>query len=147
MPDFITLSCPTCGGKLQLTNDIERFACAHCGNEHIVRRGGGIVSLAPVVDGLNRVQAGIDKTASELAIGRLRQEIGLLQQRFAETNRSMFLWQTETFPQLKPGANRTKPSQPTVPPLPLAREAVIALLLKDTPGANPAIQEANRYSD
>lgn len=37
MPDFVTLSCPTCGGQLQITKDIERFACGHCGNEHIVR--------------------------------------------------------------------------------------------------------------
>jgi predicted RNA-binding Zn-ribbon protein involved in translation (DUF1610 family) len=78
MAEFITLSCPSCGGRLEITKDIERFACAHCGNEHVVRRAGGIVSLAPVVAGLKQVQAGVDKTASELAIKRLRGEIGEL---------------------------------------------------------------------
>jgi predicted RNA-binding Zn-ribbon protein involved in translation (DUF1610 family) len=36
MSDFVTLTCPNCGGKLQITPDINRFACTHCGNEHIV---------------------------------------------------------------------------------------------------------------
>jgi hypothetical protein len=75
MPDFITLSCPTCGGKLQITPDIDRFACLYCGAEHIVRRGSGVISLAPVVEGLRQVQTGVDKTAAELAIVRLTQEI------------------------------------------------------------------------
>jgi hypothetical protein len=75
MDNLITLTCPTCGGKLQITKDIERFACGYCGNEHIVKRGGGIVSLAPVTESLNNIKAGVDKTASELAIKRIREEI------------------------------------------------------------------------
>lgn len=72
MADFITLTCTNCGGKLQITQDIERFACGYCGIEHIVRRGSGIISIAPVVEGLKRIQEGTDKTASELAVVRLR---------------------------------------------------------------------------
>jgi hypothetical protein len=75
MPDFVTLSCPTCGGQLQITNDIDRFACSHCGNEHLVNRAGGIVSIRPVVEGLQRVQAGVDRTAAEPAIRRLREDL------------------------------------------------------------------------
>jgi F0F1-type ATP synthase assembly protein I len=75
MPDFITLTCPSCGGKLKITNDIQRFACVYCGTEHIVKRGEGVISLAPVVEGLKNVQIGVDKTASELAINRLKEEI------------------------------------------------------------------------
>lgn len=81
MPDFVSLSCPSCGAKLQVTRDLERFACGFCGNELTVRRGGGIISLAPVVEGLERVatgvtrvQQGVDRTASELAIQRLRRD-------------------------------------------------------------------------
>jgi predicted RNA-binding Zn-ribbon protein involved in translation (DUF1610 family) len=80
MPDFISLTCPTCGAKLQITEDIERFTCRSCGNEHIIRRGGGIVSIAPVVEGLKEVKAGVDKTAAELAISRLKSEILTLKQ-------------------------------------------------------------------
>ncbi|MCC6457290.1 MAG: hypothetical protein IT328_20215 [Caldilineaceae bacterium] len=73
---FVTLSCPSCGGKLQITQDMDRFACGYCGNEHVVKRQGGVVMLAPVVEGLRRVQMGTDKTAAELAIIRLEKELG-----------------------------------------------------------------------
>lgn len=73
--DFITLSCPTCGAKLQITQDTDRFACGHCGHEHIVRRQGGIVSLAPVMERLDRIESGTNRTAAEMAIARLTREI------------------------------------------------------------------------
>lgn len=79
MTDFVTLSCPSCGGKLEITKDVERFACAHCGQEHIVKRTGGIMFLSPVVDALKKVGVGVDKTAAELAIVRLHKEIAELQ--------------------------------------------------------------------
>jgi sensor histidine kinase YesM len=79
MADYVSLTCPSCGGKLNITSDIERFACGHCGNEHIVKRGGGIVSLAPVIEHLIQVKNGVDKTASELAIKRLQEEIFTLE--------------------------------------------------------------------
>lgn len=78
MTDYITLSCPSCGGKLEITQDIERFACAHCGQEHIVKRGGGIVSLSPLVEGLKKVGIGVDKTAAELALERIPKELEAL---------------------------------------------------------------------
>lgn len=79
MSDYVTLSCPSCGGKLQITSDIDRFACAHCGSEHIVKRAGGTVSLAPLVQAVEQVRVGVDKTASELAIQRLSAELARLQ--------------------------------------------------------------------
>jgi hypothetical protein len=48
MPGSISLTCPSCGHKLQITDEISRFACATCGNECLVIRGGGIVYLKPV---------------------------------------------------------------------------------------------------
>lgn len=75
MSDYVSLTCPSCGGKLQVSTTIDRFACAYCGNEHIVKRGDGIIFLQPVVEGLQKVQSGVDKTASELAIKRLMEEI------------------------------------------------------------------------
>ena len=84
MAEFITLSCPSCGASLQITNELDRFACAHCGQEHLVNRGGGLVSLAPVVERLGGIQRGTDKTAAELALGRLAREIQTLEQMVAE---------------------------------------------------------------
>ena|GEM_PF-3226017 len=80
MAEIIKLTCPSCGAKLDLTKDVERFACSHCGNEHIVVRRGGIVSLKPVVEALEKVEAGTDRTASELAMARLEKEIYFLRQ-------------------------------------------------------------------
>lgn len=79
MPEFVTLTCPSCGAKLHVGNDVDSFACLHCGNEHIVKRSGGTVSLAPVVEQLKNVRSGVDKTASELAIKRLKEEIREIQ--------------------------------------------------------------------
>jgi predicted RNA-binding Zn-ribbon protein involved in translation (DUF1610 family) len=83
---LVTLTCPSCGGKLQITNDIERFSCGHCGNEHMVRRNGNAISLAPVIEGLKGVKVGVDKTVSELAIKRLSEEIDNLEKEISEIN-------------------------------------------------------------
>lgn len=81
MPDFLTLSCPVCTGQLKITEDLNRFACAYCGTEHLVRRTDSTISLQPMVEGLRNVQKGVDRTASELAIVRLEREIPVISQR------------------------------------------------------------------
>lgn len=73
--EIINLTCPSCGGKLQISNDIDRFTCGYCGNEQMVIRSGGAITLAPVIDEIRHVSRGVDKTASELAIARLDREI------------------------------------------------------------------------
>ncbi len=79
MPEVFTLTCPICGGRLQITPDMDRFACAHCGNEHIVTRGTGTVSLQPIREDLHVIGSGVDRTASELAIKRINAEMNVLQ--------------------------------------------------------------------
>jgi len=79
MPEFVTLTCPSCGGKLKITPDIDRFACAHCGNEHVVMRSEGVVALKPLQDSLTGLARATDRTASEMAIKRIREEIAGLQ--------------------------------------------------------------------
>lgn len=90
-PDFITLACPNCGGSLKITPDMERFACHYCGLEHMVRRESGVVSLAPVVEGLRRVEnkfdhilSGSDRLAAEQTLQRLNSEIPELEKKIAE---------------------------------------------------------------
>lgn len=78
MADFITLSCNACGGKLKITQEINNFACAYCGTEYAVNRGDGVISLNPLTDEIIKVKEGVDKTASELAIARLKDEISNL---------------------------------------------------------------------
>jgi predicted RNA-binding Zn-ribbon protein involved in translation (DUF1610 family) len=75
MSGMIQLSCPSCGAKLKITSDMDRFACIHCGTEVLVKRGEDTISLSPVVDAIRRVQHGVDRTAAELAIARLRDDL------------------------------------------------------------------------
>jgi DNA-directed RNA polymerase subunit RPC12/RpoP len=84
--EIIKLACPSCGAKLELTEDVERFACSHCGNEHIVVRRGGIVSLKPVLEALEQVEAGTDRAASELAMARLEKEIYFLREELSKSD-------------------------------------------------------------
>lgn len=37
MDHFITLTCPSCGGKVQIDDRQRRFTCQYCGNEHILQ--------------------------------------------------------------------------------------------------------------
>ncbi len=81
MSDFITLSCPNCGGNLALTPDTERFACPYCKREHLVRRSEGHISVVPIIEQLERITQGVDRHASELAIQRLRDDRRALEER------------------------------------------------------------------
>lgn len=73
--EIINLKCPSCAGALEVTSDMDRFACGYCGSEQMVVRQGGTVSLKLVTDAISRVQVGTDKTAAELALKRLEGEI------------------------------------------------------------------------
>jgi len=79
MADFVTLTCPTCGGKLHITPDLDRFACAHCGNEHLVKRSEGVIAIQPLAESLTGLRRATDRTASELAIRRLTDDVAQLQ--------------------------------------------------------------------
>ena len=79
MSDFISLSCKSCGAKLDITEDIDRFACSYCGVEQIVNRSGGLVALNIVAEDISHIRGGVDRTTSELAISRLKQEISVLE--------------------------------------------------------------------
>ncbi len=45
MNDFITMSCPSCGGKLSILPNTLTLVCQHCGAEHMIRREAGSVLL------------------------------------------------------------------------------------------------------
>jgi hypothetical protein len=60
------LSCNSCGAKLELTDNIDRFSCAHCGAEWIVNRSGGIVSLKAVEEGIGKIAESTQEIVQEL---------------------------------------------------------------------------------
>ena len=73
--EFITLTCRSCGGKLEIYPETDRFACGYCGKESVVQRRGGTVNLQLLEETAVNIQRGTDKTAAELAVRRLPKEI------------------------------------------------------------------------
>jgi predicted RNA-binding Zn-ribbon protein involved in translation (DUF1610 family) len=89
MSDIITLTCPTCGGKLDISPGLDRFACAHCGNEHLVKRSEGVIALQPLTESLGGLRRATDRTASEMALRRLAEELADLKEARAQAERRM----------------------------------------------------------
>jgi predicted RNA-binding Zn-ribbon protein involved in translation (DUF1610 family) len=52
MESAVKLTCLKCNNRFEIDEDVEQFACSHCGTEYIVKRSGGMVRLAkaPAVD-------------------------------------------------------------------------------------------------
>jgi predicted RNA-binding Zn-ribbon protein involved in translation (DUF1610 family) len=78
---FVTLSCASCGAKLAVYDDMDRFACRYCGTEMMVHRRGDTVALKTVAEAIQRLQAGTDKAAAELAIVRIEKELQIARAR------------------------------------------------------------------
>jgi hypothetical protein len=68
------MKCVDCSAPLQIKPDVKEFVCAYCGTAQIVDRSGGTVTLNLVAESLEKVQKSTDKTASELALVRLKKE-------------------------------------------------------------------------
>jgi hypothetical protein len=71
----VSLRCSHCGGDLKIGPDVEHFACGYCGSSQIVHRDGGIVTLKTVQAAIAKVQLSTDRTAAELAIRRLKEDL------------------------------------------------------------------------
>jgi hypothetical protein len=75
----ITLKCSNCGANLQITNEMSTFACGYCGASQMVERSGGTISLKLLTNAISKVQVGTDKTAAELALRRLSEELAQIE--------------------------------------------------------------------
>jgi len=58
--DFVPLTCPSCGGKLEVGPDIHRLTCLNCGTTHDVLRDNPIPVLRPIIAQINRVGERLD---------------------------------------------------------------------------------------
>jgi hypothetical protein len=97
MSDLLTLTCPTCGAKLAVTDQIHLLACRSCGNEFMVHRNMGAIYLAPIAQDVKQIRVGVDKTAAELAVARLTKEIEQLNASIALVNaQTLEQWIPET---------------------------------------------------
>ena len=78
---MISLGCPNCGAALQISDSLENFACGYCGSVQVVERWGGTVSLKLVQAAVDGLRIGIDRTAAELALVRLKDDLAKIDQR------------------------------------------------------------------
>jgi hypothetical protein len=70
-----TLNCKNCSAPLQVKDDVEFFLCAQCGTQHVLERSGGTISYKAITESISKVQAGTDRTAAELEIRRLKEDL------------------------------------------------------------------------
>jgi predicted RNA-binding Zn-ribbon protein involved in translation (DUF1610 family) len=81
---LFALLCPGCGANLKVSASLGTFACAYCGASIRLDRTESTVSLKLLADGLSAVQHGTDRTAAELAIRRLTDELKALERQKAD---------------------------------------------------------------
>ncbi len=72
--ELVSMTCRQCGGKLMVSSDADQIICQHCGTEYLVSFNDGAVSVKLLSEGIKKIRASTDKTASELALDRLRKE-------------------------------------------------------------------------
>lgn len=80
---LLNLSCPNCAGNLSVGPSQDLLACGFCGANVQVERSGGTVSLTKITDAMARLQRGTDKTAAELALPRLKEELRVAEGRLS----------------------------------------------------------------
>ena len=107
MAEYVSLTCPSCGSRLQVTNDLDTFACSYCGTELRASRGSGVVSLKPVMEGLGRVESKLDQNTAEIRRLRIMGEIDELQRSRASILQTMAV--QESTRRLVQGGKRRHP--------------------------------------
>ncbi len=76
-----TLPCPSCGEALKVPKDMETLSCTRCGMQLTAERGKGYANPKMPGEIKQQIEANTkaqERAASELAIIRLNQELGLL---------------------------------------------------------------------
>lgn len=81
---FVKLSCRACGAPLEIAEDIDQFACSHCGSQWIVERQGGIVSLKAVEQSLRNIEVHTSSSASNTEILALEAQLRNIRKRIKD---------------------------------------------------------------
>ena len=71
----VALRCLGCGSNLSVPLNLEQITCLYCNLQQTIERGQGVMGLKRIVSSIEKVQVGTDRTAIELALRRLREEI------------------------------------------------------------------------
>ena len=72
--EIVSMTCRNCGGKIRINNNADQFICQNCGSEFLISINEGAISIKLLSEGLIKISKSTDKTASELALERLKDE-------------------------------------------------------------------------
>jgi len=79
MTEITKLSCPACGGKIEVKENSDQFTCIYCGTHLQIEKSKGEIAIKPFIQAVKTMQSSMDRTASELAITRIKPELDALQ--------------------------------------------------------------------
>lgn len=80
----VSLKCASCGAALQVTPDLDLFACRYCGVQQQVHHSGGTVALKLLEAVVQDVQKNTERAASELTVRRLREDVSKIEDELGE---------------------------------------------------------------
>lgn len=79
MTEITKLLCPACGAKIELKGNSGQITCAYCGTQLQIENHKGAIAAMPPALPVNNVKSTIDRTASEIEIKKIKEEITFLQ--------------------------------------------------------------------
>ena len=74
-PDKLILNCSQCGGRLEVTEDIELFKCEYCGMPYMVERSGGTVQIIELRQRLGALEEGVSALSEIDSIVAQREQL------------------------------------------------------------------------
>jgi len=86
----IKLTCGNCGGELEVYDDMDQFACGHCGVQMAVQRRGGTVVLNALTPAINKTPGSTDQALKEEA-GNLSKQYDAMLNRKTERNKQGYI--------------------------------------------------------
>lgn len=86
MTEITKLSCPACGGKIEVKENSDQFTCTYCGTHLQIEKSKGEIAVRPFIQAVKTMQSSMDRNASELAINRIKPELAAL-----EAQRGLYL--------------------------------------------------------
>lgn len=78
---MIKLSCKSCGAKLELTDDTDRFICGSCGNEWLVNKSGGAIYLSEIKEDIKNIKINTGATKDNTEILAIEAKIRVLKKK------------------------------------------------------------------
>lgn len=78
MSDLLTLDCPSCGGELNLSKDMEIFFCPHCGTKHIFKESINGIPTAAMAESMRASGKLSQKQAALMSVEAIEKEIQAL---------------------------------------------------------------------